>query len=118
MNELDKLRAMLDAENIPYESIVEKWADNEWFSKVADSMKKVMPMYGEAGQYIRNQIIYGQTGKNEWKFDGICQYGSYGAAEGLIETYGQLGWDKEHNPRVLTAQEAFDIIKGDYDANH
>lgn len=63
--------------------------------------------------YSRNQIIYGRNGKN-WKIDGICQYGSYGAAEGLIETYGPLGCDKYGDPRILTAQEVFDIIKEDW----
>lgn len=113
MNELDKLRKMLDDTNIPYESFVELVEDKKWMD--AKYKKHLLERYGEAGKYLRNQIIYGRYGKlNDWKLDGICQQGSYGAKDGLIETYGDLGVGSYGDPMVLTAQEVFEIIKNDY----
>ena len=112
MNELDKLRKMLRDAGIPFEDYQEK---HPFYSEnaVLDSIK----MYGpEASRYSRNQIIYGRNSEDGmyWKFDAICQYGSYGAKDGLIETYGELGVDSDGEPRVMTAKEAFKIIKNDW----
>lgn len=108
-NELDKLRHLLDEASIPYESIKEEW-DKRY------SYNGNREMYGEASRYQRNQIIYGMdvAQKNSWKFDAIWQNGSYGAKDGLIETYGYLGTDARGNPCVMTAEEAFEIIKEDW----
>lgn len=112
MAEIDKLRLMLKEAEIPFESFVED---------MPEELKKIrtwgMHDYGMAAQYDRNQIIYGRDPENihNWRFDAIWQYGSYGAAEGLIETYGQLGVDEDRNPRTMTAQEAFEIIKADWE---
>lgn len=105
MNELDKLRTMLDDAGIPYESIQEERAE------VPDFAKK---MFGEAAKWTRNQVIYGGRVGDHWRWDGICQYGSYGAAKGMIETYGTLGWDKKHNPQVMGAEDAFAVIAADW----
>lgn len=119
MNELDKLRKMLDEAKIPYESYQEEWVG-------------YMPPYnfsGEAGKYRKNQVIYGKYDIPEryqdiyndeyniydWKIDGICHYGSHEAEKGLIETYGDLGTDENGEPMVMTAQEVFDIIKADWE---
>ena len=113
-NELDKLRQMLKYAQIPFEDVRELWT----IEGITNSM---IHLHGECGKYRRNQIIYGAYhGKHEnircnWKFDAICQAGSYGAREGLIETYGDLGCDKKGQPRVMTAKEAFEIIKADWD---
>ena len=111
MNELDKLRIMLEEAEIPYENRIEL---NTLFNKYVSIYLKVS---GSAAHFSRNQIIYGRipNTRNDWKFDGICQYGSYGADEGMIETYGSLGSDEEGQPRVMTAAEAFEIIKKDYE---
>lgn len=108
MNELDKLRAMLTKAGIPYEDVIEPM---EAFSE------HFVNYYGGAGRFRRNQIIYGRnpTYHNDWKFDAVWQYGSYGAAEGKIETYGTLGVDADDNPQVMNAADAFEIIKKDYE---
>lgn len=108
-NELDKLRHLLDEASIPYESIKEEWDKRCSYNGNRE-------MYGEASRYQRNQIIYGMdvAQQNSWKFDAICQNGSYGAKDGLIETYGHLGTDARGNPCVMTAEEAFEIIKEDW----
>ena len=108
--EIDKLRKLLDKAGIPYKNRVQLAEDDE------DIYVK---MYGEAGKYTRNQVIYGECTLPQetpfpWKFDAIWQRGSFGAMDGLIETYGPLGWDKREEPREMTAQEAFDIIMADY----
>lgn len=109
--EIDKLRKLLDKAGIPYINRVEL---------AKDDVDIYVKMYGEAGKYTWNQVIYGECTLPQetpfpWKFDAIWQRGSYGAMAGLIEAYGALGWDKQENPREMTAQEAFDIIKADYE---
>lgn len=105
MTELDKLRNMLDKAKIPYESIQDDRMD------VSDAD---VEMYGEVAKWERNQVIYGGSKSMAWYWDGICQYGSYGAGLGMIETYGYIGWDKNHAPQVMTAKEAFDVIAADW----
>lgn len=67
MNELDKLERYLGLKNIRYERIDE-----------------------ELGEYWnRHQlIIYNDAGKRVW--DAICNRGSYGYSEGLLEIYGTI----------------------------
>lgn len=107
-NELDRLRAMLDEAGIPYDSIQEEWRQD---------IKDAFPAYYEGNnRFMKNQIIYGATSDlHDWKLDGICQMGSYGANEGLIETYGPLGTDAEGDPLVLRADDVFQIIKEDWE---
>lgn len=112
MNELDKLRQMLTDAKIPFESRQEKW----------DVRFPVFPFekeeYGEACKWSRNQVIYGREenpGEYMWQWDGIFQHGSYGAKDGMIESYGALGVDSEGHPKVVTAEEAFETIKAHYD---
>ena len=100
MNELDKLRKMLDDAKIPYKSYQKEW-DN-------------IPPHnfsGEAGKYEINRVVYSI---DEWKIEGVYHWGSFGAAEGLIETFGDLWVDETEVPMVMTAQEVFDIIKEDW----
>lgn len=114
-NELDKLRAMLDEAEIPYDSIQEEWTP-EFYETLPDELRE---MYGGNSRWIHNQVIYGAVPDvSSWKLDGICQYGSYGAKEGLIETYGSLGVDAEGDPLVLRAEDVFEIIKADWKARN
>ena len=103
MNVMDKLREMLDAAGIPYESNITKVNEN------------ILSIECEADRYLRNQIIYG---RNEnmmwWKFDAIYQIGSYGRTENKVETYGELGTDEDGEPMVMTVEEAFKIIADDF----
>lgn len=101
MNEIDKLRHMLDEAHIPYESIIEEF-----------DIGFIPYVECKADNYRRNQIIYGRT-SNSWKLDAIWQYGSYGRKEGLLETYGELG-SKDGDPMVMNALEAFRIISEDW----
>lgn len=108
MNELDKLRDMLTKAGIPYEDEQDPMTNHRLISS------ELTRRFGEAGNWWRNQVIYGRDGES-WLWDGICQYGSYGAREGMIESYGQLGVDETGEPKVVTAEEAFAVIKADYD---
>lgn len=104
MNALDKLREMLNEAKIPYESYQEAWSEL---------------LYGwdgsEGAQWQRNQIIYGRHDEHEWKFDAVFQYGSWGREKNCVESYGELGVDEDGNPRVMSAETAFAIIKEDWD---
>lgn len=116
MNELDKLRQMLTEANIPFESYQEKHpallSDDDFWK---NNFMLRAEQYGECGIYRRNQVIYGRSGENNWKLDGICQYGSYGASDGMIETYGELGVDEDGEPKVMSAEQVFEIIKMNYE---
>ena len=99
---------MLEKANIPHKYIVEKnnmeldlWEINR---------------YGERAKYMRNQIMYPTIGDN-CIFDAIWSFGSYGVDE-QVETYHELGCDEDGEPRVMTANEAFDIIFEDWTKNH
>ena len=105
MNTLDKLRKMLDEAKIPYESYQEKWS-YKW--QYAYDKR-------EGSQWQRNQIIYGRYGEHDWKLDAIFQYGSWGREDNCVETYGDLGVDEYGDPRVMSAEEVFTIIKEDWD---
>lgn len=106
MNVIDKLREMLDAEGIPYESYKEMVNEEDILR---------YPPGCEAEMYIRNQIIYGRDKETGyWKFDAIFQRGSFGRTENKVETYGPLGTDEEGEPMVMSVEEAFKIIADDF----
>ncbi len=106
MNALDKLREMLNEAKIPYESYQEEWPDE---------LKASTWDEGEGAQWLRNQIIYDKYDQDGWKFDAVFQHGSWGREKNLVETYGDLGVDENGNPRVMSAETAFYIIKKDWD---
>jgi len=111
INELDKLRAMLDEAKIPYDSFQEEWRK--------EVIEEFPDYYSGNNRFSRNQVIYGAANDlHDWKLDGVCQMGSYGAAQGLIETYGSLGVDAEGDPLVLRAEDVFQIIKEDWEKNN
>lgn len=113
MNAIDRLRKMLDEANIPYESYCTTHKDME--KKYADWG---MPDEEcEADKYFRNQIVIGRNMSTiaSWLFDAIYQYGSYGRHADMLETYGEFGSDESGDPDIMTAQEAFDVIKSLYD---
>lgn len=104
MSELDKLEEMLQKVNIPYKRRIVKWED--MFPGRTHNVNCV------ADIYFRNQIIY--PNEEEWLLDAICQYGSYGREQGMLETYGLLGSDDYSNPRILNHLEVFKIISDDW----
>lgn len=112
MNELDKLRQMLTDAGIPFESTKEEWpqeAPDIYFVRSEC----------EADKYRINQVIYGrykdERRKYSWKFDAILQWGSFDRHLGLLETFGDLGTTKGGDPLTMTAENAFEIIKTDYE---
>ncbi len=64
MSELDKLELWLKKNGYTYERIEENW------------------------DYGRHQIVVNKDTEKQW--DAICQKGSYGYAEGLLEIYGYI----------------------------
>lgn len=106
-NQLDVLRTMLDEAHIPYENYIISYTDTEKY------------VLGGV-DYYRNQIFYGGEDFKSCKLDAICQYGSYGYEEGLIETAGPLGseyYDAVHCEPIgyRTAEEVFEVIKKDWE---
>jgi len=109
MNEIEKLRKMLDEAGIPYENRQEKASE--------DKAKERKAIWGEAGGWNKNQIIYGENGKGYWRLDALWQYGTYGANHGLIEVWGTLVENiTGGEPMVMDAKEAFEMIKKDWEA--
>jgi hypothetical protein len=108
MNPIDKLRKMLDEANIPYENNI----------KAFPPEYKMIDIFGEPGKYLNNQVVFGRglSVVDEWLFDAIWQAGSYGAENGLLETYGELGKQRNGEPDTMTPEEAFDVIKKKFDS--
>lgn len=91
LTELNKLEEYLKANGIEYERIDED-----------DKLK----LFGFTTELDHHQIKVGVTEAGPWDWDVICQSGSYGSDEGLLEGMGSIfegdveGW--------LTAE---DVIK-------
>ena len=102
--EIDRLRDMLTEAGIPFENRIEYWP-----------VDCAPPMTCPADVFKRNQLTFGGTNRGIWRFSAIYQFGSNGRRYGLLETWGFLGWDKDKKPQVMTAEQAFEIIKRDYE---
>lgn len=93
MSELDKLEEYLKARGCEYERYDD---DTLW------------------GDYSlnRHQIIVYHDGDRSW--DAICQAGSFGYKEGLLEIYGDIVWydiDGDSVRGWLTAQDVINRIE-------
>ena len=71
MTELDKLEKYLQEHKIPYDRI-----DDEDDRHIRG--------------YVRHQICVPTLELRDREWDAICQYGSYGYEEGLLEIYGTI----------------------------
>lgn len=99
MTELDKLEAYLKKNSIVYR-------------RIEDPHKALYEHY--EGFVERHQIIvYDRRGRRQW--DAICQWGSYGYEEGLLEIYGNIVDRKKDGDDVvgyLTAREVIARAEG------
>ena len=103
MTELEKLEQYLKENHYHYERI-----DNP----IPPSMVEVREKYDlPEGWCEQHQIIvYDAAGKRQW--DAICQWGSYGYSQGLIEIMGSLVRDKRDRVEGwLTAQDIIDRLE-------
>lgn len=97
MSELDKLEEYLKAHGCEYDRY-----DND-------------TIWDDAGHLIilnRHQIVVYHDGDRSW--DAICQYGSFGYKEGLLEIYGDIVWadiDGDSVAGWLTAQDVINRIE-------
>lgn len=96
MSELDKLEKYLKTNGIQYG----RYDANE--VRNSDGMLIVLD---------RHQICVGEKEDGTWDWDVICQYGSYGFKEGLLEGLGSIFSGAEG---YLTAE---DVIKRMEDRN-
>ena len=97
MSELDKLEVYLKENNIPYEryEVSHRWECGEDLSVyIMDRHQICVPKDGE---------------KCEW--DAICQYGSYGYEDGLLEIYGDIVNPQVDGNVVVGYLKAKDVIK-------
>lgn len=86
MSELDKLEQYLKGKGIDYKRI------------------------DESGEYGTHQIIVFDAKENrEW--DAICNKGSYGFDEGLLEIYGKLVNPEKDDDSVVGWLTAEDVIR-------
>lgn len=108
-SELDKLEEYLKKRNIKYERIDE-------VPETQITIAKEHGFYDE-GMFERHQIIV-RNGRRQW--DVICQRGSYGYSQGLLELYGCLVTKADCDSMVgwLTAQNVIDRIEKMEAQNH
>lgn len=91
LTELNKLEEYLKANGIEYERIDE---DNK------------LEMFGSITELDYHQIKVGVTEEGPWDWDVICNRGSYGCEQGLLEGMGSIFEDDVEG--WLTAE---DVIK-------
>lgn len=77
LNELNRLEEYLKTNGIPYER---KDQDDEYLDSGHSYCKVKFDWH--------QLIVYDERGKRIW--DAICQNGSYGAEDGLLEIYGEI----------------------------
>lgn len=98
MSELDKLEEYLKARDYDYERY---------------DQEERLDSHGRIVSLERHQIIVTDDyGDRAW--DAICQWGSYGYKEGLLEIYGDIVWNDIDGDSVrgyLTAQEVINRIE-------
>ena len=75
LTELNKLEKYLREKHIPYERI---------------DQDEILDQYGLARQLERHQICVPEADSKLKDWDVICNWGSYGFEEGLLELYGSL----------------------------
>lgn len=102
MSELDKLEEYLKANGYEYKrSDKDGVMDDNWYVLILNLILD------------RHQIVvYHDNGDRAW--DAICQEGSYGYEEGLLEIYGDIVWDDIDGDSVrgwLTAQDVINRIE-------
>lgn len=95
LTELNKLEQYLKSKGIPYERI---------------DRKKIQRVLGEEIDWSRHQICVPVEDHERREWDAICQRGSYGYEEGLIEIMGSIVHEEDCDSVVgyLTAD---DVIK-------
>lgn len=98
LTELNKLEAYLKKHDIPYE----RFDDDDVFDSVLPTLKV---------KCDRHQIIVPCADPNKREWDAICQFGSYGNEEGLLEIYGHLVDEKADGDTVAGWLTADDVIK-------
>ena len=68
----------------------------------------------ERDKWLMNHIFYPDTYEsNRCKFDCCWASYSYGSGE-QVESYGLLGSDERGEPRIITIEEAYQIIFDDW----
>ena len=90
MSELDKLEVYLKEHGIPYVRKV-PYTEHDW-----------------------NQIVVPSDKKEEYEWDAICHFGSYGYEKGLIEIMGSIVDKKRVGDEVegwLTAEDVIERIE-------
>lgn len=93
MSELDKLECYLKEHGI-------------WHKRIDEPA--FIPMIDD-GDVGRHQIVvYDEEGGTKW--DAICQFGSYGYKEGLLEIYGNIVDEKKDGDVVVGWLTADDVI--------
>ena len=84
MSELDKLELWLKKYGYKYQRIEEYW------------------------DYGRHQIIVYEGTEKQW--DAICQKGSFGYAEGLLEIYGSIVDEEKDGDTIVGWLNADEVI--------
>lgn len=102
MEQMEILKKWLLQENIPFEYNYEPLP-----SDIIEDLQEYGLIENEEMKLLRNQIVI--YFENDYKISIICQYGSYGVKQGLLEYY-RFGKDKEP-VGFCTAKEVIEVIK-------
>lgn len=105
LREMDKLEAFLKENYIVYERIDK---EDKYPESARRAVKALFKKHGHEYEPIdvHQIIVYDKGGRRTW--DVICQRGSFGVEEGLLEGMGDIFNDAEG---WLTADEIIERIK-------
>lgn len=102
MEQMEILKKWLLQENIHFEYIYEPL-----FPDIVEALEKDESNLNEEMKLLRNQILL--QSKNNYDISIICQFGSLGVRQGLLE-YWRMG--KNEDPvGYCTAEEVIEVIK-------
>lgn len=104
MNEMEKLKQWLLQEKIHFEYFLEPLLPD-----ILEKLEEYDLISNDEMKLSRNQILLSIQYENGYDLSVICQYGSYGVKQGLLE-YCRLK-KKEDPVGYCTAEEVIEVIK-------
>lgn len=104
MEQIEILKKWLLQEKIRFEYYYEPF-----IPKILEDMEKCGLILNEDMKLSTNEIVLRRQHKNGYDISIVCQYGSYGVKQGLLEYYR---FGKDEDPvGYCTAEEVIEVIK-------
>lgn len=104
MEQIEVIKKWLIQENIRFEYYYEPF-----IPEILEDLEKHNLILNEDMKLSTNEIVLRRQHENGYDISIICQFGSYGVKQGLLEYY-RMGKDKEP-VGFASAEEVIEVIK-------